>query len=333
MRRMRRQRRGQAGFTLIELMISLVMFSFAVAGVLAVAVAMATGFREQKGTIGAEGAARSAMEFMADSVRGGGPGVLNASSLNIENLHTCGKGAFVVTNSNTGPDRFIATFAYGSVVTSSTQTYAAAQASLTVASTAQFAADDWILISDTAQGHLVQIDSVTDATTLALKTTLCGALTVAFPAGGVYPRNSLVVRVLRAEFFIQNLDGVPTLYMDPDTADGTAAPEPLAEGVEDLQVELGVDPAGDGILEDASGANVDEWSYNFPGAAETVLDPTAIVRGVRITLVARSVGQVTGIGNYYRPLAGDHAASTVPDNYRRRTLKSVIEIRNGGGSP
>jgi len=317
-KRMRRQRRRQAGFTLIELMISLVMFSFAVAGVLAVAVAMATGFREQKGTIGAEGAARSAMEFMADSVRGGGPGVLNASSLNIENLHTCGKGAFVVTNSNTGPDRFIATFAYGSVVTSSTQTYAA---------------DDWILISDTAQGHLVQIDSVTDATTLALKTTLCGALTVAFPAGGVYPRNSLVVRVLRAEFFIQNLDGVPTLYMDPDTADGTAVPEPLAEGVEDLQVELGVDPAGDGILEDASGANVDEWSYNFPGAAETVLDPTAIVRGVRITLVARSVGQVTGIGNYYRPLAGDHAASTVPDNYRRRTLKSVIEIRNGGGSP
>lgn len=331
MRRMRRARRGQAGFTLVELMISLVMFSFAVAGVLAVAVAMATGFREQKGTIGAEGAARAAMEFMADSVRGGGPGVVAPSSLTIENMHTCGKGAFVVTNSTSGPDRFIATFAYGSVVTSSTQTFAAGQSSLDVVSTAEFAPDDWILISDTAQGHLVQIDSITDSDTLALKTATC-AMTVAFPAGGVYPRNSLVIRALRAEFFIQNLDGVPTLYMDPDTADGTAPPEPLAEGVEDLQVELGVDPDGNGITENAAVQNGDEWSYNYEAAAESTLDPTSVVRGVRITLITRS-GPVAGIGNYTRPKASDHAASTVPDNYRRRTLQSVIEIRNVGGSP
>jgi prepilin-type N-terminal cleavage/methylation domain-containing protein len=41
------KRSAQAGFTLIELMISLVLFSFVIAGVLAVAVSMSQGFRER----------------------------------------------------------------------------------------------------------------------------------------------------------------------------------------------------------------------------------------------------------------------------------------------
>ena len=56
-------------------MVSLVMFSFAIAGVLAVAVSMANGFREQRTGVGTEGAARAAMEFLSDAIRGASPGI------------------------------------------------------------------------------------------------------------------------------------------------------------------------------------------------------------------------------------------------------------------
>ena len=39
---------GEQGFTLVELMVSLVIFSFAIAGVLAVAVSMTRAYREQR---------------------------------------------------------------------------------------------------------------------------------------------------------------------------------------------------------------------------------------------------------------------------------------------
>ncbi len=66
-------RREQAGFTLVELMISLVLFSFAVAGVLAVAVSMSQGFREQRAAVEAEGAVRVPLDFIGDAIRQSSP--------------------------------------------------------------------------------------------------------------------------------------------------------------------------------------------------------------------------------------------------------------------
>lgn len=321
-------RRGQAGFTLIELMISLVMFSFAIAGVLAVAVAMAAGFREQKQAVSAEGTSRAAMEFLTDAIRGASPGVMNGNDSTIENVYSCAKGAFAVTDSAVGPDTLRVVFAYGSVVTYSRSTYSSAGASIDVVDGSQFAPGDLILISNMAQGHILEVAAGSTAATLQIKNTGWCALGVAFPGAGSYPAGALIVRVMQATFSIAALDGIPTLFM----SDGTVN-EPLAEGIEDMQFELGVDLDNNNVLTDPLGmaANDDEWLYNFAGEAAPAA--TALIRGVKVTLVARTTGQVTGVGAYTRPKAGNHPASLATDNYRRRLLSTVVEVRNVGGSP
>ena len=111
-RRARRQR--QAGFTLIELMVALVMFSFAIAGVLAVAVSMVQGYRETRGAIAAENAVRVPMDFIIDSLRQASPGV---DSGKITDGASCTTSAMSVTNSSAGPDQLDVIYAAGAVVT------------------------------------------------------------------------------------------------------------------------------------------------------------------------------------------------------------------------
>jgi prepilin-type N-terminal cleavage/methylation domain-containing protein len=325
----RRHRSSQAGFTLIELMISLVMFSFAVAGVLAVAVAMASGFREQKQVVGAESSSRAGMEFLTDAIRGASPAMIGGNSLTMEAVNnnatpTCPGGPFLLTDNSTAPDELTVVFAYGSFVTASTTLFTArTDSSLTVVDGSEFQAGDYILITDYARAHVVKISSVA-GNVLTMDTG--GSCTMV--VGATYNPGAMVVRALRARFYVAPLDGIPTLWMDPD-AEGAAAAEPLAEGIEDMQVQLGVDPAGDGILDGPSAG--DEWYGNV--ASDTTAAGTDIIRAVRLTLIAQSVAPTAGIGQYYRPAAGNHAAATTPDNYRRRILNSVIEVRNLGGSP
>ena len=72
----RRGRRSQRGFTLIELMISLVLFSFAVAGVLSVAVSLANGLREHRrfGGVPAEARRAGLDRVQTDDAAGGDRG-------------------------------------------------------------------------------------------------------------------------------------------------------------------------------------------------------------------------------------------------------------------
>ena len=77
---------SQRGFTLVELMISLVLFSFVIAGVLAVAVSMTQGYREQRAAVEAEGAVRLPLDFLVDALRQASPAV---STGLIQDAATC----------------------------------------------------------------------------------------------------------------------------------------------------------------------------------------------------------------------------------------------------
>ena len=108
----------------------------------------------------------------------------------------------------------------------------------------------------------------------------------------------------------------PMLRLDPDGVAGTTHDdaEPLAEGVEDLQVAIGVDgyPSGttfDGFLSDTSSSS-DEWlgnagtteiTANFPGtlpwSTESIPNGTTVAivpRAIRLTLLLRSLNQYAG---------------------------------------
>lgn len=346
----------QRGFTLIELMIALVLFSFVIAGVLAVAVSMSQGFREQRASVQTESAVRLPLDFMADAIRQASPG---APSNYIYDSYACTGLAIQVYNNATTPtgiatgtDKLDVIYASGAVVTSTRQIYNNS-VSLDVTDASQLSAGDYIVITDTTQGVLVKVTAVTGNTlTLAVLNSACPASGIAaLPAAnqgtiaGPYAAGSLVIRAQHARFWVGAVDGNPTLMMDPDGNDATVDWEPLAEGVEDLQLVKGVDGAGvfgacganctatNGLgPENAATANADEYIYN--NAADT--DPTVgVTRAIRMTLIARTTsGQINNLKSYNRPAAEDHtAASPNTDQYRRRILKTFVEVRNMSVSP
>lgn len=322
-------RSTQAGFTLVELMIALVLFSFTIAGVLAVAVSVTQGFREQRQSITAESAVRSPLDYLADALRQASPGVPDPSK--VQDAATCAIGAVTVSNATgaNDSDELDVIYASGAVVTSSRTAYAGGDNTIELSDASQINVGDHILISDLAAGHLVEVTAKSgDELTLASQ---CAGINL--PPNG-YPVGSLVIRAQHGRFFIADLDGIPTLWLDPD-GDRTTTPadaEPLAEGIEDMQLAIGIDGDGDGgIAEIGAAAGDDEWFYNVTG--ETATGTT--VRAVRVTLVARTANQLAGmtVPAFKRPKAEDHEQSTTFDAYRRRNLRTTVELRNLGGSP
>src|SRR5205085_2105882 len=119
-------------------------------------------------------------------------------------------------------------YASGGVVTSvrTNQFVVGTSNSVVVADASQLAQGDYILITDFSSGHLYKVTAVA-GTTLTVASSSCTAYT--------YPVGSTVIRAQHAKFTIGTLDGNPVLYMDPDSG-GSAVAEPLAEGIEDLQI-------------------------------------------------------------------------------------------------
>lgn len=313
----------QRGFTLIELMITLVMFSFVVAGVLAVAAALTQGFREQRSAITTEEAVRVPLDFVADAIRQASPGVSDPSK--IVDAKTCSTGAITVGNgSGTGSsDTLDLVYASGGIVTSlrTDPFIVGTTTSMTVTDATQLNQGDYVLITDFANGHLYKVTNVTGSV-LTVASSSCTAYT--------YSVGALIIRAQHAKFSIGTVDGNPALLMDPDS-DGSAAAEPLAEGIEDMQIAMGIDNDGsNGISENGSAAGDDEWYYNKSGESYA---GSAAIRALRITLIGRTLDQLkAATASFARPLAEDHAAGTA-DRYRRRVLRAIVEVRNVGGSP
>ena len=318
--------KNERGFTLIELMVSLVLFSFAVAGVLAVAVSMTQGFRENRMTTVEEQSARVPMDYLTDAIRQASPGVTDPAQ--VQDADTCQIGAITITDGGaSGTDSLDVIYALGGVVTTVSSAYLTGT-SLSVVDASNLAVGDRILVSNLSQGHLFTITAISTAAigyTLTLSS-LCGSINL--PAAG-YPAGSLVIRAQHATFSIGTVDGIPMLMMDPDST-GSAPAEPIADGVEDLQVSLLIDTDGNGAIGAETGTSSDEYIYNNTG---DTLPTGQTYRAVRVSLVARSVGQLVGAATVSaRPALEDHTAGTA-DNYRRRVLRSTVEIRNGGSSP
>ncbi|HTR55900.1 MAG TPA: PilW family protein [Kofleriaceae bacterium] len=146
--------RASRGFTLIELMISLVLFSFAIAGALSIAVSLTNGYREQRQAVETEMSVRAPMDFLSDAVRSAVPGIptgawvsgvtgtacdslpCNAPSgapstsappppvsaqkplvLTVQDTQTCQFGAIWTVDNTNAPDELYVTYASGAVVT------------------------------------------------------------------------------------------------------------------------------------------------------------------------------------------------------------------------
>lgn len=330
--------RAQAGFTLVELMVSLVVFSFAMAGILAVAASLTQGYHDQRAAMEAQAAVRAPLDYLADAVRQASPGVPSGNILDAYDATTCAETpqALAVTDDvasgtpDVGTDVLDVIYASGGAVTSLAADWDGTTTTITVNDATQLAVGDSVVVSNVTEGALVHITNIAGSAgsyTLTLAAAACTGVQATYPAG------SVVVRAQHARFFVETVSGIPTLMMNPtgdSTADSGALVQPLAEGIEDLQIALGVDTNGDTIVTD-SGNTSDEWYGNATGDSAL----TGTIRAVRISIIAReTLGLVGAPANkYYRPALEDHAAATSYDQYPRRILSSTVEIRNTGASP
>lgn len=328
---MKRPARGQGGFTLIEMMIAVVLVTIVIGFALQVGLTFVTAAKSAREAQAAERGARTSIEYLSDVVRAASTAAPAADLRDATNCTAIN--AIAVEDHADGPDQLTVVYGTGGVITSLRTVFDGNSSSFDVLDSTGLSQGDGVIISDGTMGRLVPVKTLSAATgTATIGTTApssaCGAITM--PQGG-FGVGSLVVRGRVARFYVANAaDGTPMLWMDPD-ADGPAPAEPLAEGVEDMQIAVGVDLDHNGILTDGA-STTDEWFYNAPGDAAPPDPAVTPWSAIRISLVARTYTDKGTTAQSARPALEDHPGG-VADVYRRRVLASVIEIRNLEANP
>ncbi len=336
------RRTSAGGFSLIELMISLALFGLIASGALGLVMSGARSQAHSARVDVAQSGLRAGLDFMTRDILSAGTGCKNSLVLG-----KTGATLQVITwSDNTGPNSSDSLDIYtidGTVQSTSgalaglpvTLSAAAANgaSSFTVSDATPFKAGDMVELTDLSNGILLKIATASGTT---LTTAGANTLPSAMSATGttVFLKSRHVTYSIAAtEFGAATLvsGNGSALMMDLwDGAGGTSNPQPLAEGVEDLQVALAIDTNADGVIApEAPGVlNGDEWIGNVFGEAA----PASLVnlKAVRITLVAKST--IAERGSFtLRPAAEDHAAQITADpagGFFRRVIRSEIALRN-----
>jgi prepilin-type N-terminal cleavage/methylation domain-containing protein len=320
------RRSVEAGFTLIEMMIAVMLFAVVIGVALQVALTVTQGFQTTREAQAAERGARGSLEYISDVVRASSTG---APGADLRDASACTPAAAIAVENHTdAPDVVTVVYALPGTLTSLRSAFAGNAGSFDVLDATGLTAGDSVIVSDGTTGRLVKVvtlSSPSGPATIGTVAPVSSCPAVSWPASG-YGVGALVLRGRVARFYVAAAsDGTPMLWMDPD-GDGPAAPEPLAEGVEDLQIAVGIDLNGDGVITD-NASTTDEWFYNAPGDPPPPDPSVTPWTALRISLVARTIGDRGTVAQSARPALEDRPAGA-PDIYRRRLMSSVVEIRN-----
>jgi hypothetical protein len=315
-------------------MISLALFGLIASGAMSLVMSGARTQAHSAHVDVAQSGLRAGMDFLSRDLLSAGAGV---SSGNLVLGSTGGNLKIItVTDSSTGPDAIDIYTIDGSVINSTgipvtvTQNVAASFSSITVDNAAPFKSGDLVQLCDLTNGVLVKLNG-TSATTLTSTGTNVGPVGITFsapPSSAYVFKSRHVTYSVAPTQFSNGASGTiangSALMLDLNDGNG---PQPLAEGVEDLQIALGIDnnPADHIITEHGLAANDDEWIYNVAGEADPV--SLTALRAVRITIVAKATAGEPGFFPV-RPAAENHAAGTVHDGFFRRVIRSEVAVRN-----
>lgn len=167
---------------------------------------------------------------------------------------------------------------------------------------------------------LAQVQSVASPTTVQLTAPLD-------PSGCDLAAGSLVGRASVVAYYLSGADLVldDGAQLRPAGSPPPALP-PVAESIIDLQIAVGVDANGDGILSEVGQtAGDDEWYMNVDGESMPLDPPSAL----RLTVVARTPvrdpGDQSAPG---RPAVENHPAGPQNDGYRYRVVTTTVVPRN-----
>ena len=310
---------SEAGFSLVEVMSALVILAIAMTAVFATFISQQKSFTVQSRVAEMQQNLRQAVEFMSRDIRMAGYGIPDnvvipnkVIAAGVTSMRT-----LYAKDNTTGPDEIYVLYLFDMDANQP-----AAVLSIAMASAGSATVDNAVGFLP-AGGELV---IVTNASTADLfqTTSVVGNLlafggvygTIAHTLYGVGPPAATVAKARFVRYFIDRTDPAhPTLMVDRNIP-GQAA-QPLADDIEDMQLEYGIDTStpADGV--------VDSW---VPSPTLTQLGQ---VRQVRLRFIARTRFPEAGWSET-RPALGNHAAGATPDGYRRRTYDIVIDVRNSG---
>ena len=327
----RARRQQEAGFTLVELMISLTVVSIAIAAAFTMAFSLLNGFRDNRGAVQVESTTRIVLDIIAQGVRSASPGMRDGQLWD-----TCSGGiidAIEVTNSSTGPDELRVVHASGGALASMTASAAVVtDGAIVVDSNADFELNIWtpaIVIDPlNAKAHFIEIRR-TSASAVKFETQDLQGSGCAGGAGTsaeeTYPAGSLVVRAVHMNYRVDP----PYLMVDPDGA-GDEKEIVVAEGIEDMQIAVAVEDESDKttLTNIGAAANDDEWHYNVAGEAAAGLLSGKQWRSLRISIVGYTIRDQNASTSSLRPALEDRPVASTGDGYRRRTFSTIVHLRN-----
>lgn len=320
----------QRGFTLIELLIAMVLAMMVLSAGYSVFYGSGRAATMQTQDTRMQDNARMAMDVLARSYRMAG---LNVKFSNYPNGTATVDGSLfgeklLHTDHDDAPDSVTV---LGASMGTGWQTSLANSAnqgdqSFTVKDASQINAGDIIAIGLEHTAIVKQVNKLTGAVTLETLGLSLPAATLNMnfqgPAAGKTAAAVTLVKSVALNI-ADDKYGMPVLYMNN---------QPLAEGIEDLQIEYGVDRDDDRIIQDG------EWFStpdNVP-VGGAFADLRSKVRLVRITLVARTEREDPALRGQSRCVPSDcvskignrEARKNVTDGYRRFILTREVKCRN-----
>ena len=332
--------RYERGFTLIELMVSLGMFSVvSLAGFTVLSSGQRTSVMNDE-VVKMQQSVRLALELISRDIRMAGYGNPATPSSVPYTPNGC-TSTINPTNSSTGPDS-IAIVTMDRVIGRLQQNAPLG----TATSTSTIVLDS---VTGLSTNDIVTLDGLFTATVTGINTgakTLTLGTAIQTPQkfnGDTAGKGTQVVRLTCVKYTVNT---TTNQLMRQDDSTGAVA---VVDGIEDLQLAYGVDVDGDGRIDDKSGDNridcLDLTPNNLAGAvtnsvgcsgtppvtvstAPTATTPTT-VRVVRISVVAKAGKSDPAFATSSAVSVEDHnIASTT--GYRRRVLTRTVSLRDLG---
>jgi len=314
--------KGEKGFTLIELLVAMLLGLVVLAGIYSFYVSSGQVYALQDQLLETQQNLRIALELLVEDVQvAGGNGIPAAA-------------AVTVTNFSTAPDSLDLLSPVSVCPPSTPQvipivTYDGVEANMTLSSGSTCPAMvGKVGIAVTADGLDYRTMQITTVTTTTNTITFTSGVSPLYSTGGLAANytNGTLALVRKVEYTI-DLAVAAKPVLRRNLYDGTGA-QPLANYIEDMQVSLGYDRNGDGILTEVGvAANDDEWVFNVAGESNATEAPTNL-REVKVILVGRTRLQDSKFQGSLPAILDRGGGGT--DGYRRKINGTRVKIRNLG---
>jgi type IV pilus assembly protein PilW len=315
----------QHGMTLIELMVALAIGAFLMIGAITVFMQSRTTFRVTESVSRMQENARFALETLEPDVR-----MANYWGLNSAATYIRGRAGATAAN-GPGPDTCGTnwTINLDEAVEGSNNSYGLGCAAFgTVEAnadtlTVRRASEDPAPLPLTANTLYIQSIRPTNESEIFVGTTI---------PGGFNATTSQTHRLLVNGYYVSRSsslgNNVPSLRVKTLLANGTIQDQEVVAGIEDLQVQFGVDTDPPG---DAERGAIDR----FVNSNDPMIDPDnaafnedAVVMAVRIWLRVRAERAENGFTDTATYVYADQNVGPLNDNFRRMVVTKTIYLRN-----